>query len=397
MRGMDRCVTPAVPQLRYGEAKLSQAYRVLRITFTSREDLECEYRANLVNGGLFIPGQFDLLYGEPVIVLVDLPFVPGAIDLEGCVVQNVPMEFEENGGRAGVALEIEDSLESIRHSLEEQLCEGLQGECDAGVGNRVEPRSVAEVRARICIDGVAELVGRTRNLSLAGVLVAIDADHPPIGADVEVAIMHPTSGEDRSMPGVVVRHELDSNGKPCAIGVKFLVAEEDAQETIAYLSRVKASEHARRLGGISGSISTLGVSDLVASFGLCIPSGRFTLMRGGEIGTIAIHQGVMCSVQIGAAFGIEALVRMLSWEDGNFEFHAMTQAPSDDSEWSMPIEVSLLEAARFLDEDRRDRQARLPREASLRIAHREIDLDDPIRNVGVDGLGATRSVARRRT
>ncbi|HIG70141.1 MAG: DUF4388 domain-containing protein [Myxococcales bacterium] len=189
--------------------------------------------------------------------------------------------------------------------------------------------------------------------------------------------MHPTSGEDRTIPGVVVRHELDSNGKPWVIGVKFLVADEDAKETIAYLGRVKASEHARRLGGIAGSISTLGVSDLVTSFGLCIPSGRFTLMRDGQIGTIAIHQCVMCSVQIGGAFGIKALVRMLSWEDGNFEFHAMTEAASDDNEWSMPIEMALLEAARFLDEDRRDRDVRLPREAGLRVKYREIDLDDP--------------------
>jgi hypothetical protein len=216
-------------------------------------------------------------------------------------------------------------------------------------------------------------------LSLAGVLVAIEADVPPVGAEVDVVILHPTSDEERTIPGVVVRHELDSNENPCAIGIEFLVAEADARETIAYLSRVKASEHARRFGGISGSISMLGVSDLVTSFGQCVPSGRFTLRRGSEIGTIAIHEGVMRSVQIGAAFGIKALVRMLSWEDGKFEFHAMTESPSDsaDGQWSMPIEMALLEAARFLDEGRRDRQAILPRKAGLRIQHHEIDVDDP--------------------
>ena len=184
-------------------------------------------------------------------------------------------------------------------------------------------------------------------------LVDLDRELPPVGTEVRVSILHPTSGEERSISGLIVRHQLDSTGRPQAVGIQFVVVELETKETISYLNRVKASEHARRLGGIAGSISTLGVTDLLSSFGLCVPSGRFTFMRGGEIGTIQIHGGVMGSVQIGAAFGIKALVRMLAWEDGNFEFHAITEPMSEGSEWSMPIEAGLLEAARFLDEGRR--------------------------------------------
>jgi Tfp pilus assembly protein PilZ len=358
---------------------VGHAYRVLGVTFASRADLEREYSENLAHGGLFIPGSFDLLYGEPVIVLVDLPFVSGAIELEGCVVQNVPPEFEENGGRSGVAVEIENSPEEIRLALDGELGDQLVPEVKETIEGRVAPRSKAEVRARVCVAGVSELMGRTRNLSLAGVLVGIDSDAPPVGAEVSVWILHPTSGEERSIPGVIVRHEIDASDRPTAVGIQFLVPECQAKETIAYLNRVKASEHARRLGGISGSINTLGVSDLLSSFGMCIPAGRFTLMRAGEVGTIQIQDGVMHSVQIGAAFGIKALVRMLAWNDGNFEFHAITEpdSSSSSSEWSMPIEVGLLEAARFLDENRRDVQAALPRDCGLRVEHRIIDVEDP--------------------
>lgn len=377
---------------------LGHAYRVLGVAFESREDLDREYFANLSNGGLFIPGRFDLLYGEPVIVLLDLPFVGGAIELEGCVVQNVPAEFEENGGRSGVALEIQNSPDEIRMALEEELGERIGPDGDAATGGRVAPRTVAEVRARVCVAGVAELTGRTRNLSLAGVLVGIDGDAPSVGADVSVSIMHPTSGEERSIPGVIVRHELDPQGRPSAVGIQFMVVESDAKETIAYLNRVKASEHARRLGGISGSISTLGVSDLVSSFGMCVPSGRFTLMRSGEIGTIQIHEGVMGSVQIGASFGIKALVRMLAWEHGNFEFHAITEPATDSTGWSMPIEAGLLEASRFLDESRRESHVTLPMEAGLRVEHQVIDVESPelskIEQSVLDLAGLGMSVAR---
>ena len=118
---------------------MSQAYRVLRIAFESRADLDREYFANLCNGGLFIPGNFDLLYGEPVFVLVDLPFVAGAIELEGCVVQNVPPEFEANGGRSGVALEIENEQDDIRRSLERELGEGVVLDVQEKSEDRIAP------------------------------------------------------------------------------------------------------------------------------------------------------------------------------------------------------------------------------------------------------------------
>lgn len=85
----------------------------------------------------------------------------------------------------------------------------------------------------------------------------------------------------------------------------------------------------------------------------------------------------MHSVQIGASAGIKALVRMLAWDDGNFEFHAMTEPVSFATQWSMPIEAGLLEAARFLDENRRDAHAALPREAGLRVEHQTVDVEDP--------------------
>jgi len=356
---------------------LSQAFRVLRVTFDSREELEREYEANLVNGGLFIPGHLELLYGEPVMVWVDLPFIDKTVELEGRVVQTIPIEFEANGGRSGVALEMSDTPEEIRECFEAALGAPLVDERSRGEGQRHAPRSVAHVRARVRVAGVSEIEGHTRNLSLAGVLVAITEEPPPIGQDVAVAIVHPTTGEERELPGSVARHDLDDTGHVRGIGIQFAIPRNQADETIAYLNAVKASEHARRLGGITGSIDTLGLADLILSFGQCVPSGRFTLMNRGEVGIVHVANGMMMSAQMGAAIGIKALVRMANWEDGNFEFHANLGPDEDAPVLGLPIEAALIEAARFVDESGAGPRPPLPGHAGLRIEHSQVDLSDP--------------------
>lgn len=377
---------------------MGQTYRVLRIAFERPEALELEYATNLSNGGLFLPAALDLLYGEPVLVFVDLPFAGGSVELVGRVVQTIPVEFEANGGRSGVALALNDSPARIREQLEAATGLVFPGERESGVGRRHAARTVAHVRARVRIPGVSELEGRTRNLSLAGVLVAIADEPPPVGQEVSVAIQHPTTGDERELPGIVARHDLDEAGVARGLGIQFVVAPAEAEATVAWLSQVKASEHARRLGGITGSIDTLGLADLVASFGQCVPCGRFTLMRGGEIGTIHVAEGRMTAAQVGAAIGVKALVRMAAWEDGIFEFHANLAADEEERTMDLPIEAALLEAARLLDESRSHRAAGLPPHAGLRILHHEIDLEDPalskLQSAILDRAGVGMSVLR---
>ena len=357
---------------------MSQAFRVLRVAFESREALEREYEANLVNGGLFIPGHLELLYGEPVLVFVELPFVDRTLELEGRVVQTIPIEFERNGGRAGVALEMSDPPLEIRRVIEQALDQPLLDEVAAGQGQRHAARSVAHVRARVQVPGIAEIEGRTRNLSLAGVLVAIESDPPPVGQEVVVAIVHPTSGESRSIPGLIARHDVADDGRVRGLGIQFAVPAAEADETIAYLNQVKASEHARRLGGITGSIDTLGLNDLILSFGQCVPCGRFTLLNRGEVGVVHVASGVITSAQMGAAIGLKALVRMAAWKNGNFEFHANLEPEEDAPALGLPIEAALLETARFIDETRSASGPEVPGNAGLRVEHHKVDLEDPL-------------------
>lgn len=49
---------------------------------------------------------------------------------------------------------------------------------------------------------------------------------------------------------------------------------------------------------------------------------------------------------MGTAIGIKALVRMDSWDDGSFEFHANQEPDEDAPMRGLPIEAALLETAR---------------------------------------------------
>ena len=88
-----------------------------------------------------------------------------------------------------------------------------------------------------------------------------------------------------------------------------------------FVSRVRAAEHNRRLGGINGPIADLGIERLLGMFGSSAPEGTLTLMRGTEEGYVTIDHGRLCA-QLGDLEGRDALEAMLEWREGSFEFEA---------------------------------------------------------------------------
>ena len=187
---------------------------------------------------------------------------------------------------------------------------------------RAAVRVVAHLRARLGLVAGRTIDGWTRNLSLAGVLVAISGEPPAVGEKVQVSIVHPTTGEARPIPGIIARHDVDQSGGVHGVGIRFLVCSQEAQATHEFLEQVKASEHARRLGAVTGSIDTLGLDDLLLSFGRCVPRGRFTLIGPDAVGTVHVADGRLVGAQVSDEIGVDALVRMSTWQSGRFEFHA---------------------------------------------------------------------------
>jgi hypothetical protein len=222
-------------------------------------------------------------------------------------------------------------------------------------------------RVPVRIDGRdAGLEGTTRNLSQTGVLVAVPGGGVAIGQRVCVTMEHPTTGEAMEVEGRVVR-EVETGGEVAALGIHFDPPEAHRGEVSRFVEQVQSVEHTRRLGGISGAIEELDPQSLLQMFGNAAPAGTLVLRKGQDEGLIGFENRLLRYAQLGSATGMKALVRLLSWRDGVFEFFARLE-PADEMEAPLPLDAAIFEAVREIDEAERIDRSRLPADAKVLVA-----------------------------
>jgi Tfp pilus assembly protein PilZ len=348
--------------------------RVLRVSFESAEAFQEEYAANLVHGGVFVPTDEEVEPREHVGVEFSLAFSGDRFTMAGEVVHRVAPETAPMGATAGVAVQFEGSAEEVRKRLE-PLCaiSGLPGQRPVDSGRRRAPRTGAHVTARI--DGKAgQVTGHTRDLSRVGVLVSVPGEGIPVGDKVRLSLTHPTSGESMAVDGVVVR-ELRPDGAVSGLGIEFEPPEDEREDLEHFVEKIQSTEHTRRLGGMTGGIGEVGIQNLVQMFMNSLPTGTLTLQQGQHEGVIGFEGGMLCFARVGAASGLKALVRLLSWTEGRFEFHASLDSV-EGREPPIPMEAALFDAVRMLDENERIDKSRLPARAKPRIARAGAEGED---------------------
>ena len=345
---------------------MAKSMRVLRISFEDAAGFQREYLQNLVNGGVFIstPQAFELR--EAVSVEITLAFCKKKLRVNGEVVHLVPREMAQVGGAEGVAVQFEGSVQEIRRNLEPLLVAcgvPLVPPPESGIPRA--PRVAARVAARV--EGMVGegIAGHTRNLSRSGALVAIQGESPIVGERVRLTLANPSTGKQMKVNARVAR-QVEKEGAVSAIGVEFEAAASRRREMERFIEEVQTSEHARRLGGIRGAISSLGAQDLLQMFGTASQTGTLIFHRKEEEASVGFQGGMMCYARLGAATGMKALVRMLSWREGNFEFHTRLD-PVPHPEAPLPLEAALLDAVRMIDEGRRIDLRRFPLEAKPRV------------------------------
>jgi Tfp pilus assembly protein PilZ len=350
------------------------ARRVLRLRFESAEAFQQEYAANLVHGGVFIPTDEVPELRERVGVELVLAFSGDRVTVAGEVVHSVAPEMAQMGAPAGVAVQFDGSGEAVRKRLA-PLCalSGTHAQQQVDPGQRQAPRTKAHVAARI--DGKAgEVKGHTRDLSRSGVLVSVPGQGVPVGETVRLSLTHPTSGESMEIDGVVVR-DIQADGAVAGLGIAFEPADSERAELERFVEGVQSTEHTRRLGGITGEIGEVGIQSLVQMFMNSVPAGTLTLQQGQHEGVIGFEGGMLCFVRLGAASGLKALVRLLSWTEGHFEFHASLDAV-EEREPPISLEAALFDAMRMIDEGERIDRSRLPADAKPRIAKTDTEGED---------------------
>jgi Tfp pilus assembly protein PilZ len=344
------------------------------VRFESTEAFQEEYAANLVHGGVFIPTDEAVESRERVGVELVLAFSGERLTLAGEVVHRVAPEMAKMGATPGVAVQFYASGEAVRERLA-GLCalSALPVQQPADSGNRQAPRTKAHVTAQI--DGKAgQVAGHTRDLSRSGVLVTVPGEGVPVGETVRLSLTHPTSGESMEVDGLVVR-DIQADGAVSGLGIAFEPGENQRADLERFVEGVQSTEHTRRLGGITGEIAEFGIQNLVQMFMGSMPTGTLTLQRGQHEGVIGFEKGMLCFTRLGAASGLKALVRLMAWAEGRFEFHASLDSV-EEREPPVAVEAALLDAVRILDEGERIDRSRLPADAKPRIAQAKTEEND---------------------
>ena len=350
---------------------MRRARRTLRMSFESAEVLQREYAANLAHGGAFIPTDDAMELRERVEVELVLTFSGDRLRLAGEVVHAVEPEMARMGATPGVAVQFDGSVQAVRKQLAPLLAKsGAPGQQPVDSGRRRAPRTKARVAARI--DGKAGGVsGHTRNLSRSGVLVSVPGEGVPVGEKVRLSLTHPTSGESMDVDALVVR-DIQGEGGVSGLGIAFEPAESERAELERFVEGVQSTERTRRLGGINGEISEVGIQNLFQMFLKTVPTGTLTLQRGEHEGVIGFEEGMLCFARLGAASGLKALIRLMTWTEGSFEFHASLD-PVEEREPPLPLEAVLSDAARLLDEGERIDKSRFSGGVRPRIANADAE------------------------
>jgi Tfp pilus assembly protein PilZ len=351
-----------------GRSRVAAAIQVLEIEYGNARDFTQDYQANLSNGGAFVATRQTLDLRQFVIVRLRLPWLNRMIDLEGEVVHIVPAEVSGVGGRPGVAVQFREPPAGIRGRLG-PLCEAQPAPAPPPAPSgeeRVAQRKATRVPVHVetASGGVR---GRTRNLSRSGVLVDVQEGTAALEERAKVVLTHPSRSQELTIEGTVVRVAA-SGGRVAAIAVQFDKEAAGRNNVVRFIESLQETEHTRRLGAISGPIAELGPRSIVQMFATTARRGTIFLRNGEEEGMICFDNGLLRVVRMGPLSGLKALVRMLCWTQGSFEFHSgLEEAGNGDA--PLPLEAALSEAARSLDERSLVDASAFPLQARLVARH----------------------------
>ena len=328
---------------------MASVLRELLVSFADNEAFASEYEANLANGGVFVASDESFDLREHVRVELALEACGKSVTLAGEVVHVLTREMAQIGAAAGVAVQFEGPVTAVRGQLEPlRQAAGIDGKKKPDTGARRSPRTDARVPAEIGGDAGA-VAGVTRNLSQNGALVTVAGQSLPIGETVRLTLAHPHTKETMEVDGVVVRRD-DSDGATSALAIEFVPPESEAAEISDFVASIQATEHARRLGGIVGDIAELGIQNVAQMFATTGREGTLTVRHEGLEGVLGFENGLLRFCRVGSVAGMKALVRLLGWETGTFEFHSSLD-PVQATGAPLPFEAALLEALTLIDEE----------------------------------------------
>ena len=375
--------------------------RSLHLVFADAGAFLREYQQNLVKGGAFVASDETFDAREIVDVRVEVPFAGAKLDLPAEVVHSgaggVAVQFLEptpelrarfaRAVERAEALRAEVSADHAEVELSESDLDALSldghdaatpsAESDPDQGDPNErtfrdraDRAPTRVPARVKSPTGKSLRGRTRDLSKTGVLLSIEGEELPIGREVEVELVHPTTSESLAVTGRVMRH-LAGEGVVPAVAIEIHAGvQRDAVER--FVEEVRRLDEEQQRSGIRGPLEELGAVGLLQMFAALARRGTLTVTSGVEEGVVSFADGQLIRAHVGSVAGVKALARIFGWRDGFFEFRASVDA-EPSTEDPGPMEASILDALRLLDEANRQAGPELAPAARFNVNRTELE------------------------
>lgn len=130
--------------------------------------------------------------------------------------------------------------------------------------------------------------------------------------------------------------------------------------------RNEAAKDLRAESEIEGSLSQLGIPDLLQILSMNKRSGKLSIARGAERGEIHVGEGRPMNAKIGVVEGEKALFRLLAWTEGTFSF--TPGPPPGRARVNRAMDDALLEGMRQADEVSRLLPSLPPRTARIHLA-----------------------------
>jgi len=319
----------------------------LTIRFAGLDDFRREFHRNIANGGIFVPTTESLELRQAVDVALDLAFRDEIILMQGEVVSCIGRDLARTEDRMGVAVQFWSPADEVRSRLGEL----------AGLGALSHPTPALP-------DGLARRDERTpSNLPRTGALLALDGPPLPVGERITVVLSDPQTGDDCPVAARIVRYAAEE--RDCAaVGVTFEQEPDTSADTQRFIDTIRANEHARRVGAITGPLATLDFATLLQMFSSAADAGTISVRQGSEEGLVVFVSGTLRYASVGPVAGLKALSRMMAWRDGVFEFYSDVDPKRAEGE---PITMygAVLEAVQYVDEIARLDLSALPLELRL--------------------------------
>lgn len=328
----------------------------LQVRFASPEALRSEFDKNIANRGVFVASEASFEVRQAVTVEIVLEYVDPdapALELDGEIVHCVPVELAGSGAVPGVAVQLDASANDLRERFEPLLGAEPPPAPDVdleGPARRGSKRGAVRVPVRVMPSMLPPFEATSRDLSATGILLSVKEQALPVGEVVRICLWHPTGDPSVEIDGKVVREVPNKRGRVAAVAIAFDRSQAADPRVRGVIDALREAGHRSRLGGISGAVSDLGLANMLQMFGSSAPQGTLVVEHEGEQGWIAFADNMLIGAEVGALSGHDALVAMIGWGDGRFQFEASADPKLVETATPRPLPGAVLEAVCAIDE-----------------------------------------------